>query len=217
MCCSGVPVGVSPRARPARGPRLRALGRRRRGDRARLRGAVEVGQILAPTRTAAALDVLAQVAGALAGALAAHGLGAAARAGRGPGRRPRGRGPPSSSWRVSRLVLAADALYPYALTLDVSTAWGNLKRAQLAPLASFGRRFWGDILVDRSASPMPRWWLAGSLAVPRSARSSPGSRHRAGRRPRSGEALHRRAGTERGQRHPGRGGRPAGPRRPLRP
>src|SRR6185503_5935542 len=36
-------------------------------------GTVEIGQIVAPTRTAAALDVVAQVAGALAGALVAHG------------------------------------------------------------------------------------------------------------------------------------------------
>lgn len=128
-------------------------------------GVVEVGQILAPTRTASALDVLAQVTGAVAGALAAHGLGAAA-----------------AQDVESRLValvrarpavvvvamlaglLAADALYPYALTLDVSTAWGNLKRAQRVPFGSFGRRFWGDLIVDRLL-PYAGIVIAGRLTL----------------------------------------------------
>lgn len=113
-------------------------------------GAIEVGQILAPTRTAAALDVLAQVGGALLGALIAHGRGATAFR--------------TAEARVASLVrarpallvvgvlaalLAADALYPFALTLDLSTAWGNLRRGQWTPLATFGRRLGSDLLVER--------------------------------------------------------------------
>jgi VanZ family protein len=113
-------------------------------------GAVEVGQILAPTRTASALDVLAQVSGALFGALLAHGLGITASR--------------TAEARLAALVrarpaliivgvlaalLAADALYPFALTLDVSTAWGNLKRGQWRPLGSAGRRLWSDLLAER--------------------------------------------------------------------
>lgn len=132
-------------------------------------GAVEIGQILAPTRTAAALDVVAQVAGALGGAFAAHGRsGATVR---------------DLEARLAKLVmdrpallvagglvivLAADALYPYALTLDVSTAWGNLKRGQWQPLQSLGRRFWGDFIVDR-VIPYGALAVAGSLAFPRRA------------------------------------------------
>jgi VanZ family protein len=113
-------------------------------------GLVEVGQIVAPTRTASALDVLAQVSGALGGALAAHVVGAGALRGREIrlGALARAR-PALIVVALLAALLAADALYPYALTLDVSTAWGNLKRAQRWPFASFGHRFWGDLLVDR--------------------------------------------------------------------
>jgi VanZ family protein len=129
-------------------------------------GTVEIGQILAPTRTASALDVIAQVAGALAGTLAAHG-----RSG-GAARELEGRVATLGVERPALLVvagllivLAADALYPYALTLDVSTAWGNLKRGQWAPLQSVGRRFWGDLIVDRLI-PYAALVVAGGLAFP---------------------------------------------------
>ena len=113
-------------------------------------GAVEVGQILAPTRTASALDVLAQVGGALLGALLAHGRGVTAfRAGEARGAAIVRARPALIVVGVLGALLAADALYPFALTLDVSTAWGNLKRAQWMPLASFGRRLWSDLLVER--------------------------------------------------------------------
>ena len=129
-------------------------------------GAVEIGQILAPTRTASALDVIAQTAGALAGTLAAHGRSGAAaceletRLAIHAMERP-------ALLVVAGLViiLAADALYPYALTLDVSTAWGNLKRAQWPPLQSLGRRFWGDLIVDH-VIPYAALVVAGGLAFP---------------------------------------------------
>ncbi|HEU5188463.1 MAG TPA: VanZ family protein [Methylomirabilota bacterium] len=136
-------------------------------------GTVEVGQILAPTRTASALDVLAQSAGAVAGALGAHGTGTAA------ARR-------LEAWLATRLrerpalvvvavlagLVAADALYPYAVTLDVSTAWGNLRRAQWQPLATLSGRPWGPLLVDRllpyaGMAFAARWALAAPSASPR--------------------------------------------------
>jgi len=46
-------------------------------------------------------------------------------------------------------VLAADALYPYVPTLDVSSVRHNLKTGQWRPLASFGRAFWPDLLVEK--------------------------------------------------------------------
>ncbi len=130
-------------------------------------GAVEIGQIVAPTRTAAALDVIAQVAGALTGAFAAHGRSGAT---------ARGLESRLVTLTLERpavvvmaglaLVLAVDALYPYALTLDVSTAWGNLKRGQWRPLQSLGHRFWGDLVVDRIV-PHAALVVAGGLAFPR--------------------------------------------------
>lgn len=129
-------------------------------------GAVEIGQILAPTRTASALDVMAQAAGALAGGFAGHGRSGAV---------ARGLEARATALVMERpallvvaglaLVLAASALYPYALTLDVSTAWGNLKRGQWRPLDSLGRRFWGDLIVDRPI-PYAALAVAGSLAFP---------------------------------------------------
>jgi VanZ family protein len=136
-------------------------------------GAVELGQILAPTRTASALDVLAQSAGAVAGALGAHGIGTAA------ARRLETRLAARLRERPALVVVAvlaaltaADALYPYAVTLDVSTAWGNLRRAQWQPLASLSGRPWGPLLADRllpygGMAFAARWALAAPPACPR--------------------------------------------------
>ena len=128
-------------------------------------GAVEVGQILAPTRTASALDVVAQVVGALGGATAAHALGAhSARAAEARLALLVRARPALIVVGVLAALLAADALYPFALTLDVSTAWGNLKRGQWIPLAAFGRRLWSDLLVER-ALPYAGLAVAGRLAL----------------------------------------------------
>lgn len=135
-------------------------------------GAVEVGQILAPTRTASALDVLAQVGGALLGALLAHGRGVTAfRAGEARGAAIVRARPALIVVGVLAALLAADALYPFALTLDVSTAWGNLKRAQWMPLASFGRRLWSDLLVERVV-PYAGLAVAARLALETGTRPS---------------------------------------------
>ena len=114
-------------------------------------GLVEAGQILAPGRTASIVDVLAQMAGALGGALVVHALGADA------ARRSEARLAALARERPALLVvaivaalLAADALYPYAVTLDVSTAWDNLKRSQRQAFGSLARRGWGDLLVERA-------------------------------------------------------------------
>ena len=128
-------------------------------------GAVEAGQILALTRTASALDVLAQVGGALLGALLVHGRGAAAfRTGEARVAAIVRARPALLVVGVLGALLAADALYPFALTLDVSTAWGNLKRGQWMPLASFGRRLWSDLLVERVV-PFAGLAVAARLAL----------------------------------------------------
>jgi len=115
-----------------------------------LAATIEAGQLLAPGRVASIVDVAGQVAGSLAGALAGHlalsiGLGWFA-----------------SAW-VSRLqrrpllvplaalvgVLAADALYPYAVTLDPSTVWHAIKGSGWDPRAALDRESWHGLLMDR--------------------------------------------------------------------
>ena len=116
--------------------------------------AVETAQLYTPTRKASAVDVVAQVAGALIGALAAH---VALRALAAPWLRRARTGAKLGSARpvalglalVIALCLAADAWYPFAISLDVSTGWESLKHAQLLPLRSLGARFWADLLVER--------------------------------------------------------------------
>lgn len=117
---------------------------------AALGGAVELGQLFAPSRISSLNDVVAQVAGALAGLLLAHALSGASPRPLGPrlaaalGRRPAlGLGLALAS------VLAADALYPYAVTLDVSTVWHNVKSTQWRPLAGLSHAFWPDLLVEK--------------------------------------------------------------------
>jgi VanZ family protein len=48
-------------------------------------------------------------------------------------------------------MLAADAFYPFAITLDVSTAMDNLRAARVRPLGSLARGFWPDLLVEKAA------------------------------------------------------------------
>jgi VanZ family protein len=114
-----------------------------------LASAVETGQLFAPPRIASIFDVMGQVAGTLAGALAAQGaLGA-------------GGGVPSRLVVVLRArpllgplaallaALAGEALYPYAVTLDVSTVWGNVKSSAWWPLDGLRAHPLHALLVDR--------------------------------------------------------------------
>jgi VanZ family protein len=115
-----------------------------------LASAVEVGQLFTPGRTSSLFDVAGQVTGSLIGLLVMHGLLAGSR-------RPLGsrlgavfkRRPAFFVLLVLAAVLAADALYPYVVTLDVSTAWHNLKAGQWRPLGSLARTFWPDLLVEK--------------------------------------------------------------------
>lgn len=143
--------------------------------------AIEIGQLFSPGRTASLLDVAANTAGAIGGATAAYVLIAAARSQ--PGARVVGllrAEPLLVPLGLLALALAAGSFYPFAITLDVSTAWQNLKAGQWTPFGTFGRRFWGDLLVDKvvhfallaglavqsirhlhpRVAPAPRAWLA---------------------------------------------------------
>ena len=126
-----------------------------------LAGAVEAGQLFAPSRTSSLVDVIAQVTGALAGLLLAHALKGASPRPLGPRlARALGERPALALLLAVAAVLAADAFYPYAVTLDVSTVWHNLKSAQWRPLDAVRRAFWPDLLVEK----LLPWTALGGLA-----------------------------------------------------
>lgn len=115
-----------------------------------LAATIEAGQLLAPGRVASVVDVASQVAGSLSGALLGHSVLSV------------GLGSLGIAW-VSVLrqrpllaplaallgVLAADALYPYAVTLDPSTVWHAIKTSGWDPRAMFDRETWDGLLMDR--------------------------------------------------------------------
>ena len=121
--------------------------------------AVELAQAFTPNRTASALDVVAQVAGAGGGAVAALFAQTAARQPWGATAVRAVRERPGVALALALgAVLAADAFYPFVITLDVSTAAANLRAARLRPLGSLSRGFWPDLLVEKAA-------LAAALAA----------------------------------------------------
>lgn len=126
-----------------------------------LAGAVEAGQLFAPSRTSSLNDVVAQVAGALAGLLLAHALSGASPGPLGPRlARVLGHRPALVLLLALAVILAANALYPYAVTLDPSTVWHNVKSTQWRPLASLRHAFWPDVLVEK----VLLWVALGGLA-----------------------------------------------------
>jgi VanZ family protein len=126
--------------------------------------AVEVGQLFLPGRTASLVDVIAQVIGSIGAAVVTHALLAGSA-------RPAGprfaaalhRRPALAGLLVVVAVLAADALYPFAVTLDVSTVRENLKAGTWRPLASLGRGFWPDLVVEKALAYAAAAYLARAV------------------------------------------------------
>lgn len=115
-----------------------------------LAAAVEAGQLFVPGRLSSAADVVAQVFGSAAGFLTARAFLAAAHDAIAPGlARGLRRRPVLVVLAVLVAALAADALYPYVPTFDVSSVWHNTKAGQWRPFGSFGRAFWPDLLVEK--------------------------------------------------------------------
>ena len=115
-----------------------------------LASVIEAGQLLAPGRVASTLDVAGQVAGSLAGALVGHivlliGLGGLSMGLADLLRRRPLLGPLA----VLVGVLAADALYPYAVTLDPSTVWHSIKQSRWDPRAIADAQTWDALVMDR--------------------------------------------------------------------
>ena len=140
-----------------------------------LAAAVEAGQLFVPGRLSSAADVVAQTIGSVAGFLAARAFLAAARDALAPGlARGLRRRPVLVVLAVLVAVLAADALYPYVPTLDVSSVRHNLKAGQWRPFGSLGRAFWPDLLVEKvlayaAVGVLGRLALAGWPPVPAAA------------------------------------------------
>ncbi len=129
----------------ARGTRLFRVGIASVGVAA----AVEGLQLLIPERTASTIDVGGQVAGALAGALAAHlFVGAAGRQLAAHGLVALRRDPALGPSAIVMAILAADALHPYTATLDVRTVWKSFKRATWLPLQAADQPSWHAALVS---------------------------------------------------------------------
>jgi VanZ family protein len=111
---------------------------------------IESGQLFTLDRTASLLDVEANTAGTLIGAIVAHVYFRSVEVGR-------------VVW-VARVVctepalfplgllaffLSVDSFYPFAITLDVSTVWQNVKHIQWVPLESLKDHIWSDLLMDK--------------------------------------------------------------------
>jgi VanZ family protein len=110
---------------------------------------VEAGQLFVPGRTPSIFDIVGQAGGSLTGALVAQGV------------LETSRGLPSRLEGVLRarpllgplaailVVLAGDTLFPYSVTLDVSTVWGNVKTSAWRPLDGLRAHPWHALVVDR--------------------------------------------------------------------
>jgi len=113
---------------------------------------IELGQLFSLARTASLLDVEANTAGAVIGASAAYFLFPSA-SGRFSGWvRALRQQPAILPLGLVALSLIADRFYPFAITLDVSTAWHGLTHVQWHPFGSFDRRFWGNVVMDTAVN-----------------------------------------------------------------
>jgi len=113
---------------------------------------IELGQLYSPGRTASILDALSNGTGAAFGGLAGHVIfttlrGALSATFLGLVRRR----PALLLLILLMIVPLADAFYPFEITLDVSTAWENLKHTQWLPFIGGFHRFWLDLLVEKVA------------------------------------------------------------------
>ena len=122
---------------------------------------IELGQLFAAGRTASLIDLAANMTGAILGAAAMalvwrSGEGRLAAAATALVRRE----PLVVPIALLAVTFLAEATYPFSITLDVSTLWGNLKAIAWAPFAV--PRFWGELVVDRG---LRYALLGGMLAV----------------------------------------------------
>ena len=110
---------------------------------------VESAQLFFRGRTASLLDVAGNTMGAVIGGVTAWSVSRpfAQRWAREQIGRAR-RQPAYLGLVLLTLTLAAEAFYPFDITLDVSTVAQNVRQAQQRLLAPLGFRHWSDLVVD---------------------------------------------------------------------
>lgn len=112
---------------------------------------IESGQMFSPGRIPSILDALCNGLGSATGAAAGFLLFRAFRGSFGLILLQLIRQRPSLVLlALLLLVSVADAYYPFDVTLDVSTVWHNVKNARLIPFVGGLRRFWLDLLVEKT-------------------------------------------------------------------
>ncbi len=114
--------------------------------------AVESGQTLSPWRSPSLLDAVCNGTGAFIGAISGRVLFRAFE-----------RSADTSFFDVLRrqpslLVLGylllgvlMDSFYPFAVTLDISAIWQNVKRSQFIPFHGGSHRYWLDLFIEKGA------------------------------------------------------------------
>ena len=112
---------------------------------------IEYGQVYSPGRTASILDALCNGSGAALGGFFGYVIFSGRRGALGAVLISTIRqGPALPLLALLTIVPLADAYYPFQLTLDVSTAWHNLKHTQWIPFAGGFQGFWLDLVVDKA-------------------------------------------------------------------
>lgn len=112
--------------------------------------AIELGQLFSPGRTASILDVSANTLGAALGAIFGYVIFSGLRGALGAALlHVMQRRPALILLALLLIVPLADAYYPFQITLDVSTVWGNLKRTQWLPFVGGFHRYWLDLIVEK--------------------------------------------------------------------
>ena len=111
---------------------------------------IESGQLLSPGRTPSILDALCNGLGAAIGAATGQLLFRAFRGSFGLILlQLLQQHPALVLLALLLLASAAEAYYPFDITLDVSTVWQNIKNSRLIPSAGGLHRFWLDLFVEK--------------------------------------------------------------------
>jgi VanZ family protein len=125
---------------------------------------LELGQAFVPGRFSSVLDVVAQVVGSLAGLLVAHRALARARCAQWPSLSiERHERPLIVGLLAVAAVLAADALYPFMVSLHPSDVWRSVQGGLWRPRGLYAQAFWLDVLVEKVLAYAAVGALARSL------------------------------------------------------
>ncbi len=111
---------------------------------------IETGQLFSPGRTASVLDALCNSLGAGIGGALGYIIFRALRGYRASALKAIIREKPSLViLLLLMLAVLVDAYYPFEITLDVSTAWHNLRDIHWVPFIAGPHRLWSDLVVEK--------------------------------------------------------------------